>query len=302
MMRHRALPIIISCAVWLTGGSTQGAPVFTLDFETEDDFATPLVHGQSISSFPRANRVNPFVPFTADTHLEFGRLVNISSTIIGSDGHLDAAIFDSDPADTTSTNDPNLLVGLGNLLMLQSDERPQNSLDAAHGLMFDDPNDEASHTDRGSILFDFLVPAVHPSSIDLVDIDRGVHMELILTDHEGRQRMYAVPMDWTTDIRTAPKGYHTLSLETLLPQPAEPNASGGDAVASEQAGFNDLQVARLEVRILGSSPSAGIDNLVFEIPEPSGLLLALLGASAAGFRLRSRRYLCSRRLAVAVDA
>lgn len=291
MMRQRALPIVIGCAIWLTGDAAQGGPVFTLDFETEDDFTTPLVHGQSISSFPRANRFNPFVPFTADTRLEFGRLVNVSSTIIGSDGHLDAAIFDSDPADTGSTGDPNLLVGLGNLLMLQADEHSQTSLDATHGLLFDDPNDEASHEDRGSIVFDFLLPVVHPISIDLVDIDRGVHVELILTDHDGRQRMYEVPMDWTTDIRTAPKGYHTLSLETLFPQPAEPNASGGDATASQDAGFNDFQVARLDVRILGSSPSAGIDNLVFEIPEPSAWVLALLAASGAGCRRRGWRCL-----------
>jgi hypothetical protein len=191
---------------------------------------------------------------------------------------LDAAIFDSDPADTTETDDENLLVGLGNILMLQADEHPDTSLDATHGLMFDEPNDEATHEDRGSIVFDFLVGNVHPMSIDLIDIDRGVHMELILTDSGGRQRIYDVPTEWTTDITDAPIGYQTLSLETLMPQPAAPNAAGEDAMASQDAGFNAFSVRRLEVRILGSSPSGGLDNIVFVVPEPSAGALGLLSA------------------------
>jgi hypothetical protein len=172
------------------------------------------------------------------------------------------------------------MVGLGNVLMLQADEHPDTSIDATHGLMFDEPNDEATHTDRGSILFDFLAPNVHLMSIDLIDIDRGVHMELILTDSAGRQRTYAVPTEWTTDITDAPIGYQTLSLETLMPQPAAPNAAGDDAMAIQEPGFNAFSVRRLEVRILGSSPSGGIDNIVFAVPEPSAGALALLGAIA----------------------
>jgi hypothetical protein len=208
--------------------------------------------------------------------------------MIGDDGHLDAAIFDSDPADTTETEDENLLVGLGNILMLQADEHPDTSMDVTHGLMFDEPNDEATHTDRGSIVFEFLANNVHPMSIDLIDIDRGVHMELILTDSGGRQRIYDVPSEWTTDITDAPIGYQTLSLETLMPQPAAPNAAGEDATAIQEAGFNAFSVRQLEVRILGSSPSGGLDNIVFIVPEPGAGALALLGAIAVLCRRDAR--------------
>jgi hypothetical protein len=280
MNRQRMAIVLVLAVGLLSNAAIDAAPMFTLDFETEDDFATSLVHGQSVSSIPRPNRTAPFVPFSADSRLEFGRLVNVSATMIGDDGHLDAAIFDSDPADTTETDDENLLVGLGNILMLQADEHSDTSLDATHGLMFDEPNDEATHTDRGSILFDFLTPNVHPMSIDLIDIDRGVHMELILSDSAGRQRIYEVPTEWTTDITDAPSGYQTLRLDTLMPQSAAPNAAGDDATAIQDPGFNGFSVRRLEVRILGSSPSAGIDNIVFAIPEPSAGILALLGAMA----------------------
>jgi hypothetical protein len=159
--------------------------------------------------------------------------------------------------------------------------------------MFDEPNDEATHTDRGSIVFDFLTPNVHPMSIDLIDIDRGVHLELILTDNVGRRRIYDVPTEWTTDITDAPIGYQTLSLQTLMPQPAAPNAAGDDAMAIQDPGFNAFTVRRLEVRILGSSPSGGIDNLVFAIPEPGAGALALLCAIAAF----CRRVVCAARAA-----
>ena len=280
MNRKRSLSLVIVFVALLHWKSVEGAPIFTLDFETEDDFATTLIHGQSLSSFPRPNRSAPFVPFSADTHLEFGRLVNVSTTMIGTDGHLDAAVFDSDPIDNPSTNDPNLLVGLGNILILQADEHPDTSMDTSHGLVFDEPNDEATHTDRGSLVVDFLVSHVHPMSIDLVDIDSGVHMELILTDNTGKQRTYVVPSEWTTDATDAPNGYKTLSLETLAAQPPEPNASGDDATASQDAGFNDLFIKRLEVRILGFSPSGGIDNIVFAIPEPGTLIIAILASAA----------------------
>ena len=286
MNRQRTAILLVAAVGLLSNAAIDAAPIFNIGFETEDDFATTLVHGQSISSFPRPNRTAPFVPFSADSRLEFGRLVNVSATMIGDDGHLDAAIFDSDPADTTDSGDENLLVGLGNILMLQADEHPDTSLDASHGLMFDEPNDEATHTDRGSIVFDFLRANVHPISIDLIDIDRGVHMELILTDSAGRQRTFDVPTEWTTDITDAPIGYQTLSFETLMPQPAAPNAAGDDATASQDPGFNDFSVRRLEVRILGSSPSAGLDNIVFAIPEPTAGTLAI--AAAIGLFCRRR--------------
>ncbi|MBA3481549.1 MAG: hypothetical protein H0T51_07020, partial [Pirellulales bacterium] len=42
-----------------------------IDFETEDDFSTPLVNGQSIYSTARPNNAAPAIPFASDTVFEF---------------------------------------------------------------------------------------------------------------------------------------------------------------------------------------------------------------------------------------
>jgi hypothetical protein len=267
------------------GSSARAAAIYTIDFEVEDDFATPLVHGQSVYSTARPNNVNPAVPFSTDSKLEYGRLIGISSTNLGSDGHLGPAIFDSD----TPGGEADLLVGLGNILMLQRDENPGTTLHATQGLVFNNPNDEATPDDTGSIVIDFLVSPVHPISIDLIDVDVGVNMVVRLTDRLGLTRTYDVPTNWTTDVTDAPNGYQTLSLETLMNQMAEPNATGSDATAMQDPGFNDRDVARLEVRILGALPSGAIDNLVFSVPEPGSLLLGALGALAlcSGRRVRT---------------
>jgi len=273
--------VLLAGVVAAVANSAYGQ-IATINFETEDDFLTPLVHGQSVYSTPRPNHANPFVPFASDTVLEFGNLFNLSSTVIGGDGHLGPAIFDSDPADTTSTDDPDLLVGLGNILILHRDEGPNTTLHPTQGLVFNHPNDEADFGDRGSLVLDFLIAEIHPISIDLIDVDRGVHMDVILTDNLGRTRTYDVPSNWTTDVTVSPVGWHTLSLETLMNQPAAPNATGNDATASQDEGFNDQFVLRLEVQIVGRSPSGGIDNLVVSsrlIPEPGTLVLGALAAA-----------------------
>jgi hypothetical protein len=275
----------------LAAGSAQALDVI-IDFETEDDLVTPLIHGQSIYSTARPNHTNPFVPFSNDTHLEFGRFVTVSSTNLGSDGNLGPAIFDSDPADTTSTSDPDLLVGLGNILMLQRDEGPATHLDPTNGLIFNNPSDEGTGDDNGSIVFESLQAGVlvHPISIDLVDVDDNVELDIVLTDHAGLMRTYTAPPNWTTDITEAPVGWHTLSLETLSDQPAAAGATGGPATVVEDAGFDSANVVRVEVRYFGATPSGGIDNLRFSvdiIPEPSGLLLS--GVAAIGCLLARQR-------------
>lgn len=260
-----------------------------IDFETEDDFVTPLVHGQSIYSTARLNNASPNVPFASDTVLEFGNLINISSTILGTDGHLGPAIFDSDPADTPVTGDPDLLVGLGNVLMLQRDENPGTTLNPTYGLVFNTPDDEATFNDRGSIVFDFLVPLCRPMTLDLVDIDENVNVVVVLMDNLGRERTYLVPADWTTEINESPAtaGFHTLNLETLLPQSAAPGATGMAATASQDAGYDGGMVTRLEVQLIGSSPSGAIDNLVFSIvPEPATQCLAALAGVAIAMQRR----------------
>jgi hypothetical protein len=258
---------------------------YTIDFETEDDFVTPLVDGQSVYSTARPDRAaSPAVAYSSDTVLEFGHLFNISSTVIGGGaGHLGPAIFNSNMA-PAATQDDDLLVDLGNVLLLHRTEGPNHAFDATYGLVFTNPNDEATFADRGSIVFDFLVPLVKPTSIDLVDIDNNVEVVVVMTDNLGRERTYLVPENWTTDVNLNPagQGYRTLDLQTLLAQSAEPLAGGGPATASQDAGYNGGHVVRLEVEFVGSSPSGALDNLIFEvIPEPSSAMLGLAGIGCA---------------------
>jgi hypothetical protein len=270
----------IAGCIFVCTGVANAAQMYNINFETDDDFVTPLVHGESIYSTPRVNHTNPGVAFSTDTRLEFGRLIRISSANLGSDGNLGPAIFDSNPTHTLpgSTLDDDLLVGLGNVLMLQRDESPNTMLDPIHGLKFKNPNDEATPDDRGSIVIDFLVPNTHPMSIDLVDVDDNVNLDVILTDQQGHHRTYAVPSNWTTDVAAdGPSGYQTLSLETLLNQTAALNATGGAAKATQDSGFNAFGVMRLEVQFMGTAISGAIDNLVFtSVPEPSTLVLGFL--------------------------
>ena len=90
------------CAVSaLAVAASSQAGFVTIDFST-DDFGAPLVNGQDISS-PE----------------EFGNLISISS----SGNNQGAAIFDSDPmGPNMGGGDPDLLVGLGNILIIQSNQ------------------------------------------------------------------------------------------------------------------------------------------------------------------------------------
>ena len=284
-----ALAVATVCAHPTAQALPIPSPV-VIDFETEDDFVTPLVNGQSVYSTARPNNVSPNIPFASDTVLEFGELFRVSSTIIGSDGHLGPAILDSDPADNPSSGDPDLLVGLGNVLMLHRDEGPNTHMDATYGLVFNNPNDEATFTDRGSIVFDFLVPLCRPMTLDLVDIDENVNVVVVLTDNLGRDRTYLVPANWTTEIIESPAGFHTLSLETLAPQSAAPGATGMPATAFEDMGYDGLHVTRMEVQFVGSSPSGALDNLVFStVPEPATQVLGMAAAACVALRRRLSR-------------
>jgi len=262
-------------------GSVSISQAITLDFQTEDDFVTTLVNGQSISTFARADRDG--VPFSTDNVLEFGNLVNISSTIEGSDGHLDAVVFDSDPTGPNASGaDPDLLVDHGHILILQTDNpssATNTTLTGTHGLVFDTPNDEANFNDRGSIVFDFINP-VELTSIDMVDINGGAHATLTISDSSGDMRVYDVPSKWTTDVTVALTGWQTLFLNTLAAQPSEANAIGGDAtVIQNDIGFDPLDVVQLSVAFDGDPSSAGLTNLVF-VPEPASLALIGLGSLA----------------------
>jgi len=76
------------------------------------------------------------------------------------------AIFDSTPGGPNDPGpDPDLLVGKGNLLILQDDAFATQTVPG----IYDVPND-AGH--GGTVLFRFTVPT-EPRSVDLVDLDTG---------------------------------------------------------------------------------------------------------------------------------
>lgn len=258
MIRHKLIFTIVISALTIVGSSALAGPIVTYDFDTEDDLVTPLAHGQIVDP-----------AFDAPGFSEFGNIFNVSSTQDGSDGHLGVTVFDSDLAGTL---DPDLEVGRGNILILQNDSHSSRT-----GDFYDNPNDEASLDDNGSIVFDFNFP-VGPKSIDIVDGNGGFGATLTLTDSNNLTRTYTIPEKWTTDVTQALNGFQALDLTTLLPQASEPNAVGGDATAVEDAGFDETMVLQLRMAFTGSggsgaTTSGGIDNLVIEIPEPATSLL-----------------------------
>ncbi|MEO1130492.1 MAG: hypothetical protein AAFX05_12420 [Planctomycetota bacterium] len=241
----------------LTGVAGAQASIVTLDFETEDDFLTPLVNGQEIS--------DPNLP-----NGEFGNLVTISSSTDP------VAIFDStDPGPNSTGPDPDLLVNTGNLLILQS----SNSLSKT-GDVFDTPNDEAG---GGSLLFDF---SVHPDGfvelldVLVADINGGGNFTLTLTDVNGNTRFFTVTDNFSFDIaNSGPNGYEILDLTTTAVQVGE---GGGNASAVDDPGYDPLRVVTMEFDFAGS---AGVDDLRF-IPSPGAVTLLGLGGLAA---IRRRR-------------
>jgi hypothetical protein len=220
---------------------------YALDFETEDDFATPLVNGQDLSTPP-----------------EFGQLVSISSRQRPTGGaHFGPAIFDSDPAGPNAgPRDPDLLVGLGNIVVLQ-----EIANQTVPGI-FDYPDDTAN---GGVLVFDFaafgLLQKVEPRSLDLIDVDAS-SMTVTLIDVLGHDRTYTVPSGWTEDVfADGPPGYRTLDLASLLPQAG----FASTATAASDTSFLPDEVARIEIMLHGSG---AIDNLVFAREQDSGVTAA----------------------------
>lgn len=126
--------------------------------------------------------------------------------------------------------------------------------------------------------------AVRLQTLDLIDINGGGMLTVVLVDSLLRERTYSVPDDWTGDIFQGEVGIGTLDLTTLANQmgvgPTNPIAT-----ASEDFGFNADDVRTLSVTFTGS---AGLDNVTF-VPEPStGLLLGLGLLGLAANRLRRR--------------
>ena len=228
--------------------SAASAQTFCLDFTTEDDFVTALANGQVIDT-------------------EFGNLLTLSST-----GGSGLSVFDSTPGGVNAgAEDKDLLVGLGNLLIIQDSNEPDIT-----GGFFDTPDDDAGN---GTITFDFLAPVQMPS-IDLVDIDSSVMITVTLTDGEGDTRTYDVPNGWTFDIQANPAsdGFATLDLTSLAPQAGETAVL---ATATEDASFDLAGVVSMEV---ASTGSFAVDNVKF-VPTPAAAAL-LTAAGLLSFRRR----------------
>lgn len=204
---------------------------FTLNYDT-DDSGAPLGHGQIVDS-------------------EFDGGANYPVTITSSSNT--AAILNSTTG--PAAQDPDLLVGSGNLLILQDDTAvtecpPASGFYCSH-------NDDA---DGGTISFAFNVGTT-PGSIDLVDIDAGGACTVVLTDGSGNTRTYTVPDDWTGDlVLNGPPGMGTLDLTTLAGQPG----FGSTATATEDAGYDPDNVVSIDVNFGGS---AATDNLTWCQPN-----------------------------------
>jgi hypothetical protein len=229
--------VTISNASEISGVDYRGfefisSTLIQLDFETEDDSVTPLVNGQRVSS-PE----------------EFGEWVRLS----GGGPNLGPTIFDSTPGGPNDpSQDRDLLVGLGNVLILQSAASAAQSQPG----FFQRPNDSA---DGGFLVFDFVRPS-EPVSLDLIDLDRdGPGDTLVkLVDVRGLERDILVPAGWTTDhLDDRPPGFWTLDLRSSGNQP------GFEAITSTlvEPGFDPRNVRRMEIYLGGSG---AVDNLRFE--------------------------------------
>jgi len=238
--------LLTGCAAALIAGGVASAGVVDIDFSV-DGAGDPLANGQAL-------QMDDFQPFFS------------LSTAGTNEG---PAIFDTDnPGPNVGGADPDLLVSLGNALILQSSVAPDMT-----GGIFDKPNDAASGD--GVIELDFTT-AVELLSVTLIDINGNNDVMVTLTDTAGLQRVYDVPEKWTNDINTdGPDGFGVLDLTTLAAQTAETSV---EATASQDDGFNASSVTQLRFEFAGSG---AIDNVRW-IPAPgtSFALLALGGLAA----------------------
>ena len=235
----------LSNVVYLDIDYEAESEVFAVDFQTEDDFTTPLVNGQSVSTPP-----------------EFGNLFDV---VTSGGNHLGAAIFDTDPMGPNQFGaDPDLLVGLDNALILQSTNTPAQSVPG----IFDIPNDSAT---GGTLSFDFgeLQFTRHAEllSLDLIDLCLGANNGAVvtMTDVLGSRIVYTVPPGWTSEINSdGPPGFGTLDLTDLEPQPGF--ASTATALADPEYIFEET--VRVDVELSGSG---AVDNFRFaREADPTG--------------------------------
>jgi hypothetical protein len=205
----------------------------TLDFETDDE-GNPMAHGTKVDTEFDGGSVFP-VTIT-------GRL-NIS-------GLNTAAILNSTTG--PASQDPDLLVQCGNILILQTDAN-LTECPPASGIYCSHNDDE----DGGTLSFAFN-GRTSPQSIVLIDIDATDPVStVVLMDGNGLTRTYTIPANWTGDlVADGPPGKGTLSLTTLANQPGFDST----ATAVQDGGFNSDDVVQIEVNLGGSG---AVDNIVF---------------------------------------
>lgn len=234
----------------------------TVDFSTDDN-GSPIVNGQQI----------------ANDNAEFFTDFQLSTT--STDGLFSAAFDSTLGGPNDPSQDPDLLVGLGNVLIFQNNDAPSIT-----GGVFNSPNDS---TDSGTWTFDFAAglrasPVVELLDITLIDVDAAASLTIVLTDIGNNTRTYNVPTNWTHDRTNSPIGYDTLDLTVLTAQLGE---GGASATGAQDAGFDPLGVVRLDVTLRGSG---AIDNVRFQgdlYPAPGSVALCAL-AGVVGSRRRRR--------------
>ena len=322
------------------GVSLARADVVTIDFEMDSD-SNSLVNGLAITEAPAGNTdIEIFDSDGTSTTVPEGngdQLISVSNLFtITSTGneHVGAAIFDSTPFFSPGTGtsgpnsfripdnppdqvgdiaDPDLLVNLGNVLILQEDSgipgpdtRREGGIPTGN-LIFNQPDDDVND---GSIFFNFS-EAVEAVSIDLVDFNGGASGLVTLTDVDGNERVFTVPEEFTFDIadeldfaeddplgdgdpsNDPVEGFATLLFDELAPQDGEGRVdSFGDPIVTsvnDTGAFDIGQVVTIEVAFGGPNPSGAIDNLVFAtaVPEPNAVLLLGIGSVCLAVRRRT---------------
>ena len=177
--KSRALLIFV-LSVCTSVAQAGGIFEITVDFETDAE-GNFLANGRAVTEAPAGNddidifdSDGPSVRVPEGNGDQLIPVSNFFTITTTGDEHVGAAIFDStplfaDPADGTSgpnafpipsgsgdISDEDLLVDLGNLLILQEDSNidgPDTSRDADGNLIFNQPDDD---TNEGSIFFNFF--------------------------------------------------------------------------------------------------------------------------------------------------
>ncbi|MEL7473678.1 MAG: hypothetical protein AAGK04_10210 [Planctomycetota bacterium] len=189
--------------------------------------------------------------------------------------NLGATVFDTDPAGPNSGGpDTDLLVDRGNVIMLQNNSSPTQTVPG----IFDVPNDATGGGNGYDI--NFLGDA-QLVSIELADINGGNDVDIVITDTNGLTRTYDVPSDWTGDPDNGFDGFGVLDL-TILSDQFAGGPGNPAATASEDAGFDPNSIDGMSITFAGSG---GWTNLKF-VPTPGTAAMLGLGGLFAARRRR----------------